>query len=309
MAEIDYNKVFGVEAAPESSGDNPAPTAPVAENNGTPDDTNMQPIEEGDNGGTDEVAAEKDKAPPEGKPESAAGDQSRHKESDDIDSKKEYQKQIEQAAQARAAKTIDDAIAALNLTNPYTKEPIKNKADYDAYREKVEADKRAKILKKTGMSEEEFSRFVADQPEVKRELEQARAAREEAARAAVNDQIRQIHEIDPTISSIEDLAKMPNYADFYKLVKVNRLNFIQAYKLVNMDKIQNLASAASRQAALNAAQSKSHLEPTKSRGKPADTVIVPPEVQQYYHMMNPKMSEADMRADYGRYISATKKGV
>ena len=313
MAEIDYNKVFGLDSQTEpsgSTGNTPADTG--TDPSGSIQEPETQLAKEGDNVGADPGETTEGNTPaPAGKPEgeSAMGDEPGHKKSDDNGDAEAYQKQVEQAAKAQAAKTIDDAIAALNLTNPYTKEPIRNKADYDAYREKVEADRRAKVLKKTGMSEEEFAKFVADQPEVKEQLEQAKAAREQAARAAVSEQMRQIHELDPSINNVEDLAKMPNYSTFYKLVKVNRLNFVQAYQLANMDKLTTRATAASRQAAINSAQSKSHLEPTKSHGKPVETVVVPPEVVQYYRALNPKITDAEMKADYGRYMAKGKKGV
>ena len=75
--------------------------------------------------------------------------------------------QIAREIRARAAKQLDESIAALGLTNPYTKEPIKNKADYDAYRAKLDEDRRTKLLKKAGMTEEEFAKLAAEQPEIK----------------------------------------------------------------------------------------------------------------------------------------------
>ena len=217
--------------------------------------------------------------------------------------------QIAREIRARAAKQLDESIAALGLTNPYTKEPIKNKADYDAYRAKVDEDRRAKLLKKAGMSEEEFAKLAAEQPEIKAQLEEAREAKRQAAAAAMNEQLRQIHELDPAINTVEDLAKMPNYAQFYRFVKQNRLSLVEAYRLANMERLSARTAAATKQAAMNAAQSKAHLEATKARGKGGDVTVVPNDVREYYRMINPKATEAEVKADYAKYLKNLSKGV
>ena len=221
----------------------------------------------------------------------------------------QIREQIAREIRARAAKQLDESIAALGLTNPYTKEPIKNKADYDAYRAKVDEDRRAKLLKKAGMSEEEFAKLAAEQPEIKAQLEEAREAKRQAAAAAMNEQMRQIHELDPEINTIEDLAKMPNYAQFYRFVKQNRLSLVEAYRLANMERLSARTAAATKQAAMNAAQSKAHLEATKARGKGGDVTVVPNDVREYYRMINPKATEAEVKADYAKYLKNLSKGV
>ena len=219
----------------------------------------------------------------------------------------QIREQIAREIRARAAKQLDESIAALGLTNPYTKEPIKNKADYDAYRAKLDEDRRTKLLKKAGMTEEEFAKLAAEQPEIKAQLEEAREAKRQAAAAAMNEQLRQIHELDPAINTVEDLAKMPNYAEFYRFVKQNRLSLVEAYRLANMERLSERAAAATKQATINAAQSKAHLEATKSRGKGGDVPAISAEVLEYYRAINPKATEAEIRADYARYLKNISK--
>lgn len=221
----------------------------------------------------------------------------------------ELREQIAREVRARAAKQLDESIAALNLTNPYTKEPIRNKADYDTYRAKVEEDRRTKILKKAGISEEEFAKLAAEQPEIKAQLDEAQEAKRQAAAATMSEQMRQIHELDPAINTVEDLAKMPNYAEFYRFVKQNRLSLVEAYRLANMERLSERAAAATKQAAINAAQSKAHLEATKSRGKGGDMPVMPAEVREYYRAINPNATEAEIRADYASYLKKISKGV
>ncbi len=306
---MDYDKIFGVDTSGEPTGDL-GPEGPQGERE--PEDAVSAANTQGEQQPTAGDGPET--APPGGEEPGNEGPDGQTPEENGagnagagIDPR--TREQIAREIRARAAKQLDESIAALNLTNPYTKEPIRNKADYDAYRAKVEEDRRAKILKKAGVSEEEFAKLAAEQPEIKAQLEEAKEAKRQAAAATMSEQMRQIHELDPEINTIEDLAKMPNYAQFYRFVKQNRLSLVEAYKLTNMERLSARTAAATKQAAMNAAQSKAHLEATKARGKGGDVTVVPNDVREYYRMINPKATEAEVKADYAKYLKNLSKGV
>lgn len=306
---MDYDKIFGVDTSGDPTGD-PGPEGPQGEREPEvdPGAANTPSEQQPAAGGAPETA------PPGGEEpggEEPGGQTPEEKGTGNAGAgiDPQIREQIAREIRARAAKQLDESIAALGLTNPYTKEPIKNKADYDAYRAKVDEDRRAKLLKKAGMTEEEFAKLAAEQPEIKAQLEEAREAKRQAAAAAMNEQIRQIHELDPEINTIEDLAKMPNYAQFYRFVKQNRLSLVEAYRLANMERLSARTAAATKQAAMNAAQSKAHLEATKARGKGGDVTVVPNDVREYYRMINPKATEAEVKADYAKYLKNLSKGV
>lgn len=306
---MDYDKIFGVDTSGEPTGD-PGPEGPQGERE--PEDAASAANTQGEQLPTAGDGPET--APPGGEEpggEEPGGQTPEEKGAGNAGAGIDPQtrEQIAREIRARAAKQLDESIAALNLTNPYTKEPIRNKADYDAYRAKVEEDRRAKLLKKAGVSEEEFAKLAAEQPEIKAQLEEAREAKRQAAAATMSEQMRQIHELDPEINTIEDLAKMPNYAQFYRFVKQNRLSLVEAYKLTNMERLSARTAAATKQAAMNAAQSKAHLEATKARGKGGDVTAVPNDVREYYRMINPKATEAEVKADYAKYLKNLSKGV
>lgn len=304
---MDYDKIFGVDTSGEPTGDL-GPEGPQGERE--PEDAVSAANTQGEQQPTAGDGPET--APPGGEEPGNEGPDGQTPEENGagnagagIDPR--TREQIAREIRARAAKQLDESIAALNLTNPYTKEPIRNKADYDAYRAKVEEDRRAKILKKAGVSEEEFAKLAAEQPEIKAQLEEAKEAKRQAAAATMSEQMRQIHELDPEINTIEDLAKMPNYAQFYRFVKQNRLSLVEAYKLTNMERLSARTAAATKQAAMNAAQSKAHLEATKARGKGGDVTVVPNDVREYYRMINPKATEAEVKADYVKYLKNLSK--
>lgn len=306
---MDYDKIFGVDTSGEPTGD-PGPEGPQGEREPEVDAgaANTPSEQQPAAGGAPETAPPGGEEPGGEEPggqtpeENGAGNAGAG-----IDP--QTREQIAREVRTRAAKQLDESIAALNLTNPYTKEPIRNKADYDAYRAKVEEDRRAKFLKKAGVSEEEFAKLAAEQPEIKARLDEAQEAKRQAAAAAMSEQLRQIHELDPEINTIEDLAKMPNYAQFYRFVKQNRLSLVEAYRLANMERLSARTAAATKQAAMNAAQSKAHLEATKARGKGGDVTVVPNDVREYYRMINPKATEAEVKADYAKYLKNLSKGV
>ena len=207
-------------------------------------------------------------------------------------------------ARAEAQRFIDEAFASSGMTNPYTKKPITSKAEYEEYRERFEEEKKSHLLRKSGMSDEEFNQFVQNLPEV-REAREAKLAAEKArqdaqeaqAKVQVDEQLKKISELDPNIRELQDLAKMPNYPQFYELVKKGN-SLLDAFKLANFETLSQGTAARARQAAINAAQSKQHLAQTQTRGKGA--VPVPSDVKELYRTMNPGVTDAEIQAHYSR---------
>lgn len=216
-----------------------------------------------------------------------------------------------QDAQAEAQRTIDEAFRNSGLSNPYTKKPITSKAEYDEYRTRLEADRKARLLKKSGMSDDEFREFVQGLPEVKQAKEAqaaaetaARQAREQQAKLKVEEQLKEISALDPSIQELKDLAKMETYPKFYELVKRGN-TLTDAFKLANYEALTGRAAAASRQAAINSAQGKQHLSSTTQRG--AGAVSVPADVKAEYLAFNPDATDAEIQQHYNRYVKNHKK--
>lgn len=214
--------------------------------------------------------------------------------------------QVQARARDEAQRAIDEAFARSGLRNPYTGQPVTSKAEYDAYRERYDAERRDQILKQTGMSGEEFDRFVQDLPAVReaREAREAaekaqREAREAAARAKLDEEVREIGAMDPSIKSLEDLAKMPTYPRFYELVQLGN-TLTDAFRLANFDALTQRAAAGARQTAVNAARSKDHLEQTRNRGTGA--VSVPAEVKEQYRLFNPDATDEEIQKHYARSV-------
>lgn len=207
-------------------------------------------------------------------------------------------------AKKEAEKYIDDAFKTAGLRNPYTDKPITNKADYEEYKARFDADKKERFLKKSGMSQKEFNEFIETLPEVARAKQaeaRARNAQKEAEeisiKAKVEEQLREISALDPKIKSLDDLQNMPNYAEFYARVK-RGLTLTEAFKLTNFDEQIKGTARRAEQAARNAAAGKSHMTATSTRGTGAASV--PSDVKEMYKALNPNATDAEIAEHYNR---------
>lgn len=214
-------------------------------------------------------------------------------------------------AKEDAQRQVDEFFKNSGLMNPYTGQPITTRAEYEAYRERFEADQKAKLMEKAGITQEEFQAFVQGLPEVraarqaKAEAEAAaRQAREQEAKARVDEQLRQIQDIDPTVKELGDLAKLDTYPKLYDMVK-RGYSILDAYRLANYDTLTQRAAEASRKAAINSVQSKQHLKATESRGGGA--IPVPDSVLEEYRVLNPGATKEEIQKHYQSYMKNSRK--
>lgn len=312
MNEDDYNELFGVtpEGGQEPEADQEqgtAPTADAREDGSQPNTEAQDPQPEERETGPAQLGT-----PPEpgeaGSAGEGPGEQARFSPQAETEAGGPWAGDGQgQTAGARmeAQRAIDEVFALSGLKNPYTGQAITSKAEYDAYKEQFAREQRAEVLRRTGMTEEEFSRFIQDTPEVREarrareELERAaREAREAAARVKVDEQLREIAALDPNVKSLADLSKMPTFSQFYELVRRGN-TLTDAFKLANFDALAQRTAAGARQAAVSSARSKEHLAETKTRGGGA--VSVPAEVREQYRLFNPDATEEEIQKHYQRF--------
>lgn len=295
MTEIDYGGVFEVETAGENV------TEP-AEPSDTTETTAGEEVQEPAAPAADEETQEEaPKEEPKKTEQDAKFAAARRKAERDAEIAK-----IRQEAQEEANQKFEQFFANSGLVNPYTRQPIRSKAEYDAYRVQYEAEQKASLLKKSGMSDAEFQAFVSGLPEVRQAREaQAKAeaaereVRAEQAKLKVAEQLKEIQAIDPNIKELKDLAKLETYQKLYDMVK-RGYSIADAYRLSNFDALTQKAAEASRQAAMNAAKSKEHLNPAVQRG--AGAVTVPEDVKAEYLAFNPGATEAEIQKHYQKYM-------
>lgn len=210
------------------------------------------------------------------------------------------------AERERSAREADSLIASLGMVNPYTGQAINSKAEYDAYTKARAGEAKKTFMEQSGISESQYQQMIQSLPEVQ-EAMKARAESERVAaeyrsmqaRSRLEEQVKEVTKLDPSIKSIDDLAKMENYDVFYDLVKKGN-SLADAYKLANYDKLMERSAAAEKQRNLNAAAGKSHFTPN------ANTIAsgldeVPASTKEYYKIMFPDMSEEQIAKEYARF--------
>jgi len=280
MDDIDFNELFGVEAqTPEA-----AEPEPEEVEQGEEVQEVAEPAESRDRAKDAEFAAARRKAEAE---RDAAVEEAKR------------------AAKEEAEKYIAEAFKQSGMTNPYTNEPITSKEDYASYRKALDDDAIARVRDGAGMSEEEFSKFVGDLPEVREAREAKAAAEKQAAEAKkaefqtqVAKEIDEIHALDPSITQLSDLGRMENYDTFKSFVDKG-YSFIDSFKLANFDSLRQTSAKAAKQAAKNA-ESKEHLTRTESRGKGAEAV--PADIMEQYRFFNPKATDDEILAHYNKSL-------
>lgn len=308
--EIDYGAVFDVEVPETTTGAEETEIAAPSEETGTTTAT-AQGAEE-----QEAAAPAVEETEESEQPQAEAPEQEPKTDRDAQFAAARRKAEAERdAAIARAKedaqKQVDEFFKNSGLMNPYTGHPITTRAEYEAYRERFEADQKAKLMEKAGITQEEFQAFVQGLPEVraarqaKAEAEAAaRQAREQEAKARVDEQLRQIQAIDPTVKELGDLAKLDTYPKLYDMVK-RGYSILDAYRLANYDTLTQRAAEASRKAAINSVQSKQHLKATESRGGGA--IPVPDSVLEEYRVLNPGATKEEIQKHYQSYMKNNRK--
>lgn len=308
--EIDYGAVFDVEVPETTTGAEETEIAAPSEETGTTTAT-AQGAEEQEAAAPAVEETEESEQPQTEAPEQ---EPKTDRDAQFAAARRKAEAERDAAiAQAKedAQKQVDEFFKNSGLMNPYTGQPITTRAEYEAYRERFEADQKAKLMEKAGITQEEFQAFVQGLPEVraarqaKAEAEAAaRQAREQEAKARVDEQLRQIQAIDPTVKELGDLAKLDTYPKLYDMVK-RGYSILDAYRLANYDTLTQRAAEASRKAAINSVQSKQHLKATESRGGGA--IPVPDSVLEEYRALNPGATKEEIQKHYQSYMKNSRK--
>ena len=213
---------------------------------------------------------------------------------------------------ARTKGQMEAFFAKAGMKNTVTGKPITTLEEFDAWRADYDAAKLQKDLKAGKLTPEALRSAVEQTPAIqalKKQQEQQAAAdeqrRQAEAQARVNAELAEIHKLDPTINTVEDLLSMPGAKAFYDLVRKGN-SFLDAYRLANFDRLTTARAEAARQQALNNARGKDHLTGT---GTPQGTgaATVPPDVKAEYLAFNPDATDAEIQKHYNRYMEKQRK--
>ena len=186
--------------------------------------------------------------------------------------------------------------------DPYTNRPISSEADLRAYQQAYQREQEQLTrnqMQQAGLDPDILDRMIENNPKVKR-AEQLTAQFEAAeGERKMNEAIKEISHLDPSITDVAALANHPNAPVFNEYV--NRgYSLVDAFRLANFDTLTGKKAAAAKQQAMNNVYGKSHLTTTAGNAGGDDVVIDPQEMQMMKHAF-PNLTHAQLVAKFKKY--------
>lgn len=191
-----------------------------------------------------------------------------------------------------------------DYVNPVTGKPIET---FDEYLDALEAQQksaREEELRSKGVDPKMIEDMVNNSPVI-RQAEQVlhQSAQIEAQRQFEAD-LKEVGKIDPSIKTEEDLMNHPSYPKVYELVSKNGLTLQDAYRLANYETLSAKNSAAVKQAAVNQAKGKNHLETTGTGSAVEDNLVdVPASTMAAYKQFYPDLTEQQLKVKYNEFLN------
>lgn len=206
----------------------------------------------------------------------------------------------DRANQARVDKIYADMFQG--QTDPFTGKSITTEAEYRAYQTNKQRQDQEKAMQEAGIKPDVIAGIidqrVAQHPAVVAAQQAAQAARnqqamaaEQQAQSAVAAEMQKITAIDPTIKSLEDIAKMPTAGDFNRYVQMGN-TLEDAFFLANRKGIEQRRLAAAKQTAINQTRSKQGLFSGAGEGAAGDGV--PAEQVEAYRQIMPDATDEEI---------------
>jgi len=210
----------------------------------------------------------------------------------------------EKAVRAEMAR-LDAQVAEQfgSYKNPITGEPVRSVQGYfDALnaQKQVQAQQQ---MQEAGLDPNLLNELIANNPVIKQAQQVLVSQQEQQFVNDVNEQMAQLHEMNPSINTPNDLLDMENYREFRGYID-RGLNLVEAYRLVNYGKISQQSIDAAKQAAINQAKSTSHLQATTSVSDDAgkEMVDIPADELVFWKECYPELTPKQLKEKYNQTI-------
>lgn len=180
-------------------------------------------------------------------------------------------------------------------TNPYTGKPIRSVRDLNEYEQQYQADQ----MRQAGIDPGVLNQMIEQNPVVQQARQMTAKMQQEEGQRYIEGQVSEISKVDPSIKSFADLTKADTFPQFDAMVR-RGYSLVDAYKIVNFDRLTGQRAAAAKQQALNSVNGKNHLNPTKGAGSGED-VVVPEETMAMYRSAFPNWTKQQIIEDYKKH--------
>lgn len=327
--ELTEEKIFTAFGLDQTSANNPGVAAPDGQDGTDPaasganepehadpadgDESEQEAAAEEDteDGSEDEGAGEENESTGQSAEERRANAARRRQQERQDEINAAVQRALQQQAQQYAAQQ-QSFFQQAGLTNPFTKQPITNMEEFQAWKQ-AQNDARIQQELKTGkLTMETLNQLVGEAVRQTPAVQQAQqlAAQQQAAAEAqerqqfqqdVEAQLAEIRKTDPSITKLADLLARPYSKEFYAAVARGN-NFVDAFYLATRSQAAAQAAASAQQRAMNNIRGKDHMKRTNIGGKAGATIT--PAEERMYRVFNPNASPEQIQA----FQNKVKKG-
>ena len=211
-----------------------------------------------------------------------------------------------EAANKRIADT--DAMFARQFgkyTNPETGQPIRSAQDYYEAMAAQERMNAREQMQQNGIDPTMIDNLIANSPAVR----QAQAATAELnnyrAQQKLEADYKEILALDPSLNGVDDILNDPSMPLMAQKV-AQGMSLVDAYKIVNFDRVSNSKEAAVKQQTINQVKGKNHLSTGAAVNVSSDLEDIPANMLEDFKDRFPEKSPKELKALYNKAIKAQK---
>ena len=211
-----------------------------------------------------------------------------------------------EAAEKRAADI--DAMYAKQFggyNNPETGQPIRSAKDYmDAMAAQERLQARQK-LQENNIDPSLIDNLIANSPVVRQAEAQMAELTNMRAQQEVERDIAEVLKLDPTLTSKDAIMNDPSFPQVLEKVR-SGMRLVDAYKLVNFDRLSSSKTAAARQAVVNQVKGQAHL--SNAAGLTASDTLedIPASMLETFRDRFPEKTDKELKALYNQTLKAKK---
>lgn len=211
-----------------------------------------------------------------------------------------------EAAEKRAA-DVDRMYAQQfgGYKNPETGQPIRSARDYAeamAAQQRVQARQQ---LQENNIDPTLIDRMIANSPAVRRAEEATAELNAIRAQQLVDKDITEVLKLDPSVKSKDDLFKDPMLPLMVEKVRAG-MSLVDAYKIVNFDRLSSSKTAAARQDVINQVKGQSHLSNAPGVNVSDSSEDIPASMVQTFKDMFPDKSMKELKALYNKTLQSRR---
>ncbi len=211
-------------------------------------------------------------------------------------------------AERQAREQLDNQFAAMfgQYKNPMTGQPIRSAQEYLSAMQAQMSQQNAQQLQKAGLDPNLIDRAVAMNPTVQQAQQIIQQQTQAEANRMMQADLQAIVDLDPSLGSVQDVFKTENFQRVIDTVRSSGLHLVDAYKLVNFERLSKVQAEKAEQAAINQSKGKAHLAAAQGVSGKSDGEDIPEHLMPQYRKWFPDKSNKELRALYNKQLKETK---